>query len=66
MRIIAATQNQHKIDEIKAITTEFGMDIISRNEAGIPDFEIVYLHPDNGRILVSPELIYRSNIIIPY
>ena len=41
MRIIAATQNQHKIDEIKAITTEFGMDIISRKEAGIPDFEIV-------------------------
>ena len=40
-RIIAASQNQHKIREIEAITKDFGMSIISRDEAGVPNFEIV-------------------------
>lgn len=39
-RIIAASQNQHKIREIEAITKEFGMSIISRDQAGVPKFEI--------------------------
>ena len=39
--IIAATQNNHKIREIEAITEEFGMSIISRDEAGIPRIDIV-------------------------
>jgi len=38
--IIAASRNQHKIKEIEAITQKFGMDIVSRDEAGIPKFEI--------------------------
>ena len=38
--IVAATQNKHKIVEIEAITKEFGMDIISRDEAGVPDIEV--------------------------
>ncbi|MEY8369868.1 XTP/dITP diphosphatase [Anaerovoracaceae bacterium 42-11] len=38
--IIAASRNQHKITEIEAITKKFGMNIISRDEAGIPKFEI--------------------------
>lgn len=38
--IVAASQNQHKIKEIEAITKEFGMEIISRRDAGIPDIEI--------------------------
>lgn len=38
--IIAASRNQHKITEIEAITRKFGMQIISRDEAGIPKFEI--------------------------
>ena len=41
MRVIVATKNKHKIDEIQAITKEFGMEIISRSEAGVPDIEIV-------------------------
>lgn len=41
MDIIAATQNKHKISEINAITSRFGMNVISLKEAGIPDFEIV-------------------------
>lgn len=39
--IVAATQNKHKIIEIEAITKEFGMSIIARDEAGIPPVEIV-------------------------
>ena len=38
--IVAATNNRHKIQEIEAITQEFGMSIISRDEAGVPDIEI--------------------------
>lgn len=41
MRIIAATKNKHKIEEIQAITKEFGMEVVSREEAGVPDIEIV-------------------------
>lgn len=40
MEIIGATQNKHKIREINAITSRFGMNVISRKDAGIPDFEI--------------------------
>lgn len=39
--VVAATQNKHKIKEIEAITKEFGISIIARNEAGIPPVEIV-------------------------
>lgn len=39
--IVAATKNKHKIREIEQITREFGMNIITRDEAGIPnDIEI--------------------------
>lgn len=40
MRIVAATKNKHKIEEIQAITKEFGMDVVSRNAAGVPDIDI--------------------------
>lgn len=39
--IVAATQNKHKIEEIGAITGEFGMSIISRDAAGVPKIEVV-------------------------
>ena len=45
MRIIAATQNKHKIEEIQAITREFDMEVISLAEACISDIEIV----ENGK-----------------
>lgn len=38
--IIAASSNAHKIKEIQAIMKKFGMTVIPRNEAGVPDFEI--------------------------
>jgi len=39
--IVAATQNKHKIIEIEAITKKFGMSIKARDEAGVPNVEIV-------------------------
>ena len=39
--VVAASQNKHKIIEIEAITKAFGMHIISRDEAGVPNIEIV-------------------------
>ena len=38
--IIAASINAHKIAEIEAITRKFGMEVISRDEAGLPTEEI--------------------------
>jgi XTP/dITP diphosphohydrolase len=40
MLVVAATQNAHKIKELTEITRAFGMRVISRAEAGVPDFEI--------------------------
>jgi XTP/dITP diphosphohydrolase len=40
MRVVAATQNRHKIEELSAIMRDFGMEVIPRAEAGVPDFEI--------------------------
>ncbi len=40
MTAVAATQNRHKIEEIEAITKEFDINIVSRQEAGVPDVEI--------------------------
>ncbi len=41
VKIVAASQNKHKIREIEEITKEFGMFIVPRDEAGVPDVEIV-------------------------
>lgn len=38
--IVAASSNAHKIKEIQAIMGKFGMEVISRDEAGVPPFEI--------------------------
>lgn len=38
--IVAATKNKNKIREIEAITKDFGMNIISRDEAGVPPVEV--------------------------
>lgn len=39
-RIVAASKNKHKIKEIEAITSQFGMEVVPRDEAGVPDVEI--------------------------
>ena len=38
--IIAATKNAHKIEEIQAIMEDLGFTVISRDAAGVPDFEV--------------------------
>lgn len=40
MRLIAATQNKHKLTEINAITADFGFELESMAEAGLGDLEI--------------------------
>lgn len=40
-RIIAASSNAHKIKEIQTIMGKFGMEVVSRKDAGVPGFEIV-------------------------
>lgn len=38
--IIVASHNQHKIEEIAAILRPFGEEVVSRDAAGIPPFEV--------------------------
>lgn len=39
--LVVASSNKHKIDEISKVTKKFGIDVISRDDAGIPkDLEI--------------------------
>lgn len=40
MIVVIASQNENKIREIKSITDDLDMKIVSRLEEGIPDFEI--------------------------
>lgn len=40
MKIVVASQNKHKIREIREITEKFGFEVISRADAGVPDVEI--------------------------
>lgn len=40
MKIVAATGNKHKIEEIESITKKFGMNVITKAEAGVGDLEI--------------------------
>ncbi len=42
LTVVAATANPHKIVEIDAITKDFGINVISRKSAGVPDdFDVV-------------------------
>ena len=40
IKIVAATSNKHKIKEIEAVTSSFGMKIITKNEAGAGVLEV--------------------------
>lgn len=39
-KVILASRNKGKLEEIKAILEPFGMDTVSRDDAGIPTFEV--------------------------
>jgi len=51
--LIVASQNKHKIDEIKEILKPLGFSVISRDESGIPDFEI----EENGETFEENSLL---------
>jgi XTP/dITP diphosphohydrolase len=38
--MVAATKNRCKIAEIQAIAGEFGIEVVSRDDAGVPDIEV--------------------------
>ena len=57
--IVAATRNKHKIKEIGAITGKFGMEIISRDDAGIPHVEI----PETGKTFEENSYIKAYEIM---
>ncbi|MDO4176210.1 MAG: RdgB/HAM1 family non-canonical purine NTP pyrophosphatase [Bacillota bacterium] len=57
--IVAATKNKHKIVEIEAITSQFGMNIIPRDEAGVPDVEI----PETGKTFEENSYIKAYEIM---
>ena len=40
MKIVAATGNKHKIEEIESITKKFGMNVITKAESGVGDLEV--------------------------
>lgn len=40
MKIVAATGNKHKIEEIESITKKFGMNVITKAEAGVGDLDV--------------------------
>lgn len=39
-KVILASRNKGKLEEIKTILEQFGMDTVSRDDAGIPTFEV--------------------------
>lgn len=39
-KVILASRNKGKLEEIKAILEQFGMETVSRDDAGIPTFEV--------------------------
>ena len=41
LTIIAATQNEHKLRELRDIVGQFGMNVISQKEAGFGDIDVV-------------------------
>jgi XTP/dITP diphosphohydrolase len=57
--IVAATMNKGKINEIEAITKEFGFNVISREEAGISDIDI----PEDGSTYEENSLIKAGEIM---
>ncbi|MCQ2547217.1 MAG: RdgB/HAM1 family non-canonical purine NTP pyrophosphatase [Clostridia bacterium] len=57
--IVAATKNKHKIVEIEAITSQFGMNIVPRDEAGVPDIEI----PETGKTFEENSYIKAHEIM---
>ena len=59
MKIVAATGNKHKIEEIESITKKFGMNVITKAEAGVGDLEV----EETGTTLEENSLIKAEAIM---
>ncbi len=58
--LVVASSNKHKIEEISKVTKKFGIDVISRDEAGIPkDIEI----EENGYTFEENSYIKAKSIM---
>ena len=58
--LVVASSNKHKIEEISKVTKKFGIDVISRDEAGIPkDIEI----EENGSTFEENSYIKAKSIM---
>ncbi len=57
-KIVAASQNKHKIEEMEAITKKFGMNIVGRDEYGIPDIKV----EETGKTFEENSLIKAREI----
>ena len=55
--VVAASRNRHKIEEIEAITKKFGMEIQSRDDAGVPKIEI----EEDGCIFVDQPILVQNH-----
>lgn len=40
-KVVLASNNQHKLEEMKIILSDFGYSVLSMSEAGLTDFEII-------------------------
>ena len=40
MKVILASRNEGKLREMRIILSKYGMDVVSRDDAGIPAFEV--------------------------
>jgi XTP/dITP diphosphohydrolase len=59
IKIVAATGNRHKIAEIEAITSQFGIKVITKAEAGVGDLEV----EETGRTFEGNSLIKAEAIM---
>ncbi len=57
--IVAASRNKHKLQEMHAILKKYGMDIISRDDAGVPAFEV----EETGDTFEENSLIKAEEIV---
>ena len=58
MRIVAATQNAHKLVEIRAITDQFGFELVSQADVGLKDVDI----EENGTTFEENSFIKADTI----
>ncbi len=59
MRLVAATDNEHKLREIRKIVSDFGIELITKAEAGIADLDV----EETGKTFEENSLLKASAIM---